>query len=152
MRHFIFSLMLMLGAFSMDINAQKLYVYETVGDIKLVKGKIASSITVRQELTMKSIINIKKGSRLVLIDTEYNKQYTLSAAGIASIENFIAKASSKSIKQLNARYMEFIMKQINGNGVLVSNKAIDGGYASIERGDSIDEVELPDSIHTEEHE
>lgn len=149
MRHLLFVLMLIASAFSMEAYAQKLYVYETVGEVKLVKGKVASAITVRQELTMKSVINLKKGSRLVLIDTTDNKQYTLSTAGTASVEDIIAK-SSKSIKQLNAAYMKFIMKQINGNGVLTSTKAVDGGYASIERGDSTDDSEWPDSIYTDE--
>lgn len=128
------------------VNAQKLYVYETVGDVKLVKGKVSSTITVRQELDMKSIINMKKGSRLVLIDPKKCKKYTLSSEGSASVENIIAK-STKSIKDVNGAYMTFIMKQINGEGVLTSAKAIDGGYASIERGDSIyNEEEEPDSI------
>lgn len=145
MKRILFLLILIAGTFATEANAQKLYVYEVVGDIKLVKGKVASAITVRQELGMKSLVNIKKGSRLVLINTEENKQYTLTTPGTASVENIIAK-SSKSIKQLNTAYMKFIMKQINGSGVLTSSKAVDGGYASIERGDSTDETELPDSI------
>lgn len=145
MKTYILLLLLALFTCASRVNAQKLYVYETVGDVRLVKGKVASTITVRQELSMKSIINMKKGSRLVLIDAKECKRYTLSTEGTASVENIIAK-SSKSIKKLSTAYMEFIMKQINGDGVLTSAKAVDGGYASIERGDSIYDEEEPDSI------
>lgn len=143
--------MLMLTASIATVKAQDLYVYSVSGSVNEVKGKISSAINVRQSLTMKSVVTLKAGSKLVLVDQKNSKQYTLTAAGTNSVQNLIAK-SKDSTKSLTKMYLSYLMKQIAGKGVLTSQKAVDGGYASIERDvdeDSLfvdDEEIVPDSV------
>lgn len=133
------------------LRAQDLYVYSIIGQVKEVKGRVSAELNVRQTVTMKSVLNMKKGSQIVLIDPENSKQYTLSGVGTSSVQRMIAR-SDKSTKDLKKMYLDFLMKQLSGKGVLTSQKAVDGGYASIERdmNDSILlDIDIPDSVKFE---
>ncbi len=148
-RNIFILLMLLLGT---TCRAQDLYVYSIIGTVKEVKGKISSEITVRQVLTPQSVVNFANGSKLVLVDPQNSKQYTLTASGTYTIEKLIAKLKN-STKNLTKMYLTYLMKQISGKGVLTSQKAVDGGYASIERetDDSLFiNMEIPDSVKAEE--
>ena len=145
-------LILLLSLFGTASQAQDLYVYSIIGSIKEVKGKISAELTVRQTLTPQSVVNLSGGSKLVLVDPKNSKQYTLSAPGTYTVEKLIAK-SKNSTKDLTKMYLSYLMKQISGKGVLTSQKAVDGGYASIERetDDSLFiDMEIPDSVKMEE--
>lgn len=140
-----------IGSLSSTVYAQDLYVYSIVGKVKEVKGRVSAELNVRQTLTMKSVLNMTKGSEIVLIDPENSKQYTLSGIGTSSVQRMIAR-SDKSTKDLKKMYLEFLMKQLSGKGVLTSQKAVDGGYASIERDmdDSVFiDMDIPDSVKFE---
>lgn len=140
-----------IGSLSSAVYAQDLYVYSIVGKVKEVKGRVSAELNVRQTLTMKSVLNMTKGSEIVLIDPENSKQYTLSGIGTSSVQRMIAR-SDKSTKDLKKMYLDFLMKQLSGKGVLTSQKAVDGGYASIERDmdDSVFiDMDIPDSVKFE---
>lgn len=126
-------LILAMGALTSTLNAQELLVYSVTGTVKLVKGKSSAPVALRQKLNNESVVNFKAGSKLVLIDQQAKKQYTLSATGTYSVGKLIAK-SQNSVKNLSDMYLSYLMKQINGKGVLTSKTAIDDTYASIERG------------------
>ncbi len=146
----LFGLLAMSSLFC-KVSAQDLYVYSIVGQVKEVKGRVSADLNVRQTVTMKSVLNMKKGSQIVLIDPENSKQYTLSGVGTSSVQRMIAR-SDKSTKDLKKMYLDFLMKQLSGKGVLTSQKAVDGGYASIERdmSDSIlIDIDIPDSAKFE---
>jgi len=133
------------------ISSQDLYVYSLIGVVKEVKGRVAAEVSVRQILTMKSVLNMGKGSQIVLIDPENSKQYTLSGNGTSSVQRMIAR-QNKSTKDLKKMYLSYLMKQLSGKGVLTSRKAVDGGYASIERemNDSVFiDMDIPDSLKFE---
>lgn len=141
----------LIGSLSSTICAQDLYVYSITGKVKEVKGRMSAELNVRQTVTMKSVLNMAKGSQIVLIDPENKKQYTLSSVGTSSVQRLIAR-SDKSTKDLKDMYLAFLMKQLSGKGVLTSQKAVDGGYASIERDmdDSVFiDMEIPDSAKFE---
>lgn len=129
-------------------QAQDLYVYSMVGKIKIVNGKVSSDVSVRQTITSETVLNIEKGAKIVLVDQANSKQYTFTTPGVFSVDKLIAKAGN-STKELSKAYLSYVMKQISGNGVLTSQKAVDGGYASIER-DADDSLfvdfEVTDSI------
>ena len=134
MKHIQFILFLMIvGSSFSSVKAQDLIVYSVTGTAKVVKGKTSSAISPRQKLNMESIVNFGKGAKLVLIDQQAQKQYTLSAAGTYTVEKLIAQ-SKNSVKSLSAMYLTYLMKQINGTGVLTSKTAVDDTFASIERG------------------
>ncbi|MBQ9363346.1 MAG: hypothetical protein IJT97_08025 [Bacteroidaceae bacterium] len=148
-RNILILILMLLGTAS---RAQDLYVYSIIGTVKEVKGKISAELTVRQTLTPQSVVNFTTGSKLVLVDPKNSKQYTLSASGTYVVEKLIAK-SKNSTKDLTKMYLSYLMKQISGKGVLTSQKAVDGGYASIERefDDSLFiDMEIPDSVKVEE--
>lgn len=126
-------LILAMGALTSTLSAQELLVYSVTGTVKLVKGKSSAPVALRQKLNNESVVNFKAGSKLVLIDQQAKKQYTLSATGTYSVGKLIAK-SQNSVKNLSDMYLSYLMKQINGKGVLTSKTAIDDTYASIERG------------------
>lgn len=143
--------LILIGSLSGIASAQDLYVYSILGKVKEVKGKVSAELNVRQTLTMKSVINMTKGSQIVLIDPDNSKQYTLTGVGTSSVQRLIAR-SDKSTKELKKMYLDFLMKQLSGKGVLTSQKAVDGGYASIERSMSdsiIIDMEIPDSAKFE---
>lgn len=143
--------LVLIGSLSGTVSAQDLYVYSITGKVKEVKGRMSAELNVRQTLTMKSVINMTKGSQIVLIDPDNSKQYTLSGTGTSSVQRLIAR-SDKSTKELKKMYLDFLMKQLSGKGVLTSQKAVDGGYASIERDmdDSVFiDMEIPDSAKFE---
>ena len=143
--------LILIGSLSGTASAQDLYVYSILGKVKEVKGKVSAELNVRQTLTMKSVINMTKGSQIVLIDPDNSKQYTLTGVGTSSVQRLIAR-SDKSTKELKKMYLDFLMKQLSGKGVLTSQKAVDGGYASIERSMSdsiIIDMEIPDSAKFE---
>ena len=143
--------LILIGSLSCTASAQDLYVYSILGKVKEVKGKVSAELNVRQTLTMKSVINMTKGSQIVLIDPDNSKQYTLTGVGTSSVQRLIAR-SDKSTKELKKMYLDFLMKQLSGKGVLTSQKAVDGGYASIERSMSdsiIIDMEIPDSAKFE---
>jgi hypothetical protein len=135
-------LLLMVEALFSSIKAQDLIVYSVTGTAKIITSKSSITITPRQKLDMETIINFGTGSKLVLIDLQTRKQYTLSATGTYTVEKLIAQ-SKNSVKSLSAMYLTYLMKQINGTGVLTSKTAVDDTFASIERGTS-------DSLFTEE--
>lgn len=144
-RNIFILFMLLLGT---ACQAQDLYVYSIIGTVKEVRGKISAELTVRQVLTPTSVVNFASGSKLVLVDPQNSKQYTLTASGTYTVEKLIAK-SKNSTKDLTKMYLSYLMKQISGKGVLTSQKAVDGGYASIERetDDSLFiDMEIPDSV------
>jgi hypothetical protein len=146
MKRNIFILFMLL--FGTACQAQDMYVYSIIGTVKEVKGKISAELTVRQVLTPTSVVNFASGSKLVLVDPQNSKQYTLTASGTYTVEKLIAK-SKNSTKDLTKMYLSYLMKQISGKGVLTSQKAVDGGYASIERetDDSLFiDMEIPDSV------
>ena len=134
-RYYFLFVMWMAGTLFFTLHAQDLLVYSVTGTAKVVKGKSSSAILPRQKLKKETIVNLGTGARLILIDQEAKKQYTLSATGTYSIEKLIAK-SQKSIKDLSDMYLSYLMKQINGKGVLTSKTAIDDTFASIERNAS----------------
>ena len=143
--------LVLIGSLSGTVSAQDLYVYSITGKVKVVKGRMSAELNVRQTLTMKSVINMTKGSQILLIDPDNSKQYTLSGTGTSSVQRLIAR-SDKSTKELKKMYLDFLMKQLSGKGVLTSQKAVDGGYASIERDmdDSVFiDMEIPDSAKFE---
>ena len=142
-RYYILFLLLMVGTLFTTLHAQDLLVYSVTGTAKVVKGKHSFVIAPRQKLSKETVVNLTKGSKLVLIDPEAKKQYTLSEVGTYSIEKLIA-TSQKSIKDLSDMYLSYLMKQINGKGVLTSKTAIDDTFASIERN-SKDSI-LADSV------
>ena len=149
-RHLLMLALMLLSTAAMQ--AQDLYIYSIIGIAKEVKGKISAELTVRQTLTPKSVIHLTQGSKLVLVDPKNSKQYTLSSQGTYTVEKLIAK-SKNSTKELTKMYLAYLMKQISGKGVLTSQKAVDGGYASIERetDDSLFiDMEIPDSVKVEE--
>ena len=139
----IIILLLMVGTLFSTLRAQDLLVYSVTGTAKVVKGKHSYAIAPRQKLTKETVVNLNTGAKLVLIDPEAKKQYTLSGVGTYSIDKLVA-ASQKSIKDLSDMYLSYLMKQINGKGVLTSKTAIDDTFASIER-DSKDSI-LADSV------
>ena len=150
MKRNIFILFMLL--FGTACQAQDMYVYSIIGTVKEVKGKISAELTVRQVLTPTSVVNFASGSKLVLVDPQNSKQYTLTASGTYTVEKLIAK-SKNSTKDLTKMYLSYLMKQISGKGVLTSQKAVDGGYASIERetDDSLFiDMEIPDSVKVDE--
>ncbi|MBR6203120.1 MAG: hypothetical protein IKQ62_08955 [Bacteroidaceae bacterium] len=133
MKHYSCILLLLLvGTFFSNLRAQDLVVYSVTGTVKLMKGRTSSNITIRQKLNRESIVNLGAGAKLVLIDQTEKKQYTLSSTGTFSIGKLIASSQS-SAKSLSDMYLSYLMKQINGKGVLTSKTAIDDTYASIER-------------------
>lgn len=148
-RYYFFLMMWMAGILFSTLQAQELLVYSVTGTAKVVKGKSSSVILPRQKLTKETIVNLGTGARLILIDQEAKKQYTLSATGTYSIDKLIAK-SQKSIKDLSDMYLSYLMKQINGKGVLTSKTAIDDTFASIERkaNDSIMADSISSSLDT----
>ena len=111
------------------------------GNAKLVRGKSSSTIAIRQKLNNESIVSLSAGDKIVLIDQRAKKQYTLSAKGTFSVEKLIAN-SNNSVKSLSDMYLSYLMKQINGKGVLTSKTAVDDTFASIER-------ETPDSVFSD---
>lgn len=131
-RYYFLFMMWMAGTLFFTLHAQDLLVYSVTGTAKVVKGKSSSAILPRQKLKKETIVNLGNGARLILIDQEAKKQYTLSATGTYSIDKLIAK-SQNSIKSLSSIYLSYLMKQINGKGVLTSKTAIDDTFASIER-------------------
>ena len=131
-RYYFLFMMWMAGTLFFTLHAQDLLVYSVTGTAKVVKGKSSSAILPRQKLKKETIVNLGNGARLILIDQEAKKQYTLSATGTYSIYKLIAK-SQNSIKSLSSMYLSYLMKQINGKGVLTSKTAIDDTFASIER-------------------
>lgn len=146
-------LFMMAGCLFSTIKAQDLIVYSVTGTAKAIKGRSSSLIAPRQKLSMETVVNFGSGSRLVLIDQQTRKQYTLSATGTYTVEKLISQ-SKNSVKSLSAMYLSYLMKQINGTGVLTSKTAVDDTFASIERGanDSIFtdatnfHVEVPDTV------
>ena len=68
----------LIGSLSSTICAQDLYVYSITGKVKEVKGRMSAELNVRQTVTMKSVLNMAKGSQIVLIDPENKKQYARS--------------------------------------------------------------------------
>ncbi len=127
------------------------YVYSVIGDAKEVKGKIAAELNVRQSLFKNSVITIAKNSKLVLIDPENSKQYTISTPGTSTVERMIGKTGN-STKDLTKMYLSYMMKQIQGKGVLTSQRAINDVGGAIERDleDSLFiDFELPDSVKDE---
>lgn len=131
-RYYFLFMMWKAGTLFFTLHAQDLLVYSVTGTAKVVKGKSSSAILPRQKLKKETIVNLGNGARLILIDQEAKKQYTLSATGTYSIDKLIAK-SQNSIKSLSSMYLSYLMKQINGKGVLTSKTAIDDTFASIER-------------------
>lgn len=131
-----------------NVNAQEYYVYSVIGDVKEVKGKIASELTVRQTLTPQSVISVGKSSNLVIIDPVNSKQHTISDHGTTTLARFLNKSASTT-KELTKMYLSYIMKQIRGKGVLTSQRAINEVGGAIERDveDSLFvDFELPDSV------
>lgn len=145
-------LFLLVSSVTIAAQAQDLYVYSMIGRIQVVKGKVHSDVSVRQALTMETVLSIEKGAKVVVVDKTQSKQYTFTTPGVFTVEKLISK-DGNSTKDLSKAYLSYVMKQISGNGVLTSQKAVDGGYASIER-DADDSLfvdfEIPDSVATEE--
>lgn len=144
--------LLMVESLFATVQAQELIVYSVTGTAKVIKGKSSSIITPRQKIKMETVVNFGKGAKLVLIDQQMKKQYTLTATGTYTVEKLIAQ-SKNSVKSLSAMYLSYLMKQINGTGVLTSKTAVDDTFASIERGnDSVFNdgasigIQTPDTI------
>ena len=150
----IITIALLLISVVAPVNAKEInetpdyYVYSIIGVVKEVKGRISSELSVRQSLFKSSVITIGKNSQLVIIDPANSKQHTLSTPGTSTIARMIGK-SSTSPKDLTKMYLSYMMKQIQGKGVLTSQRAINDVGGAIER-DTEDSLfvdfELPDSL------
>lgn len=150
----IITIALLLISVVAPVNAKEInetpdyYVYSIIGVVKEVKGRISSELSVRQSLFKSSVITIGKNSQLVIIDPANSKQHTLSTPGTSTIARMIGK-SSNSTKDLTKMYLSYMMKQIQGKGVLTSQRAINDVGGAIER-DTEDSLfvdfELPDSL------
>jgi len=129
---------------SLTVGAQEYTVYRVRGEVSLVVKQKASPLVSNQRLDSASIISLNKGSELKLVTMKTQEMVTLRGQCAGSLRSLIAQQSG-SRQKMTAQYMQFVLKNMRGEGYNAGQQA--GRSTTIYReGDDDLFAPIPDSL------
>lgn len=128
-----------LALLSVLVYGQNYKVYSVTGKVT-ANGK---NVTAQQAVTSKTVLDIAKGSKIILFDESNSKLATLKGAGKGSVGELVKKAGN-SEKKISGSYLAFVTEKMVSGGKKGSTYMQSAGTA-YRTGDDL----LNDSIQTD---
>ncbi len=97
-------------AFCQHINAQKYYVYQFEGNVKVQQGKEMKAVELRQPLKENQKVFVDDGARLKVLDMTNHQFHTITGKATGTISDM--PEETKEITAVSKKYLTYVYDQM----------------------------------------